>query len=248
LKHYLAALALITVLVPMQQVHAAVQFEPEKKVSYADQRAAEFENIARSILGKTYWFEPNSRVGEYSRLKFRETLPSTDKSAYDNHHAPTFRPSGKTPFTVTNVFVFKNPKEEYLGPEYYAEITFEGGKIGYLHLESSITAPFKVYRADDAFLLDLYEMVYTEDPDVIRQREEEATVAAAKKQVAAEKAWNARGGVRIGMTKKQVLASNWGEPEDINTTSTRNGTFEQWVYEDGNYLYFTNGRLTGIQN
>lgn len=54
--------------------------------------------------------------------------------------------------------------------------------------------------------------------------------------------------VRIGMTTKQVRECGWGDPDDVNQTHDRLGTREQWVYGDGNYLYFNNGRLTTIQN
>ena len=58
-----------------------------------------------------------------------------------------------------------------------------------------------------------------------------------------------KGGVRLGMTKKQVIEqTSWGKPNKVNTTTTKNGTREQWVYGGGNYLYFTNGVLTSIQN
>lgn len=53
--------------------------------------------------------------------------------------------------------------------------------------------------------------------------------------------------VKIGMTKEMARES-WGIPEDINKTTTQYGTFEQWVYGGGNYLYFDNGVLTTIQN
>lgn len=54
--------------------------------------------------------------------------------------------------------------------------------------------------------------------------------------------------VRIGMSTGQVLHnSNWGKPDDINTTINTYGKFEQWIYGGGNYLYFTNGKLTSIQ-
>lgn len=50
------------------------------------------------------------------------------------------------------------------------------------------------------------------------------------------------------MTTSQVLyESNWGKPKDINTTIDAHGKFEQWVYGLGQYLYFTNGKLTSIQ-
>lgn len=58
-----------------------------------------------------------------------------------------------------------------------------------------------------------------------------------------------KGGVQLGMTKKQVVEqTSWGKPNKINTTTNQNGSREQWVYGDGNYLYFTNGVLTSIQN
>ena len=49
------------------------------------------------------------------------------------------------------------------------------------------------------------------------------------------------------MTMKEVLASSWGEPKDKNITITENYRDEQWVYSSGNYLYFTDGILEGIQ-
>jgi len=56
-------------------------------------------------------------------------------------------------------------------------------------------------------------------------------------------------GVKIGMTKKQVLENtNWGKPKSINTTTSKYDVREQWVYEDSNYLYFLNGKLETIQN
>lgn len=54
-------------------------------------------------------------------------------------------------------------------------------------------------------------------------------------------------GAYIGMNKEQVLHSSWGKPQNVNRTITSNTISEQWVYSS-NYLYFTNGRLTGIQN
>lgn len=55
-------------------------------------------------------------------------------------------------------------------------------------------------------------------------------------------------GVSIGMTKQEVLDSSWGKPEEINTTTTKFGVNEQWVYANYNYLYFEDGILVTIQN
>ncbi|MEK3992643.1 hypothetical protein [Robertmurraya sp. FSL R5-0851] len=55
-------------------------------------------------------------------------------------------------------------------------------------------------------------------------------------------------GVKIGMTKDEVLNSSWGKPDSINTTTSAYGSSEQWVYGNGNYLYFENEVLVTIQN
>lgn len=51
----------------------------------------------------------------------------------------------------------------------------------------------------------------------------------------------------IGMARWAARESTWGKPESINTTTTQSGTLEQWVYSNGNYLYFKDGVLTTIQ-
>lgn len=75
-----------------------------------------------------------------------------------------------------------------------------------------------------------------------KEAEEEA------KRIAEEKARKKREGVRIGMTKQDVLDSSWGKPNYINKTTTKYGVHEQWVYGGGNYLYFDDGILTAIQD
>ncbi len=52
----------------------------------------------------------------------------------------------------------------------------------------------------------------------------------------------------LGMTYDEVKASLWGEPYDINRTVTQYGTHEQWVYGNGQYLYFDDGILTSFQD
>ncbi len=55
------------------------------------------------------------------------------------------------------------------------------------------------------------------------------------------------GSVNVGMSKEQVRAS-WGRPESINTTTTVQGSREQWVYGIKNYVYFDGNTCTTIQN
>ncbi|EON70335.1 hypothetical protein [Lysinibacillus sphaericus] len=64
-----------------------------------------------------------------------------------------------------------------------------------------------------------------------------------------EKIESARGkNPTLGMTYEEVEASLWGEPDDVNRTVTEYGTSEQWVYGNGQYLYFDDGILTGFQD
>lgn len=82
----------------------------------------------------------------------------------------------------------------------------------------------------------------------IREEYRLKEIERAEKYAAAEKARLAKGPVKIGMTAKQVLASSWGTPTDVNRTTTAAGTREQWVYGSKTFLYFNSGILTVIQN
>lgn len=53
---------------------------------------------------------------------------------------------------------------------------------------------------------------------------------------------------QIGMTKDEVIDSTWGKPNDINKTTTKYGTHEQWVYSGNRYLYFDGNELTSMQD
>jgi len=56
----------------------------------------------------------------------------------------------------------------------------------------------------------------------------------------------AKGLIWIDMTDKMARDS-WGPPKDINKSVGSWGVREQWVYGDGQYLYFKNGKLTSWQ-
>ena len=94
-------------------------------------------------------------------------------------------------------------------------------------------------------------------PEVESQKKKrmarEAAAQAQSEKVLAEnlklrKAERRLHGVRLGMSQQEVLDSNWGRPNQVNSTTTKHGVHEQWVYGQGNYLYFENGVLTAIQN
>lgn len=52
------------------------------------------------------------------------------------------------------------------------------------------------------------------------------------------------------MTADEVKNSTWGEPSDINKTTTKYGIREQWVYKystKNKYIYLDDGIVTAIQ-
>lgn len=54
----------------------------------------------------------------------------------------------------------------------------------------------------------------------------------------------------IGMTSEEVENSTWGKPSDINKTTNKYGTSEQWVYkfwDKHRYIYIEDGIVTAIQ-
>lgn len=54
----------------------------------------------------------------------------------------------------------------------------------------------------------------------------------------------------IGMTAAEVRSSTWGDPSDINKTTTKYGVREQWVYRSSSkakYIYLEDGLVTAIQ-
>ena len=93
--------------------------------------------------------------------------------------------------------------------------------------------------ADPEFM-KLWQQVFDAD--------DKATKARLAKQDVIDKKEAKKLGVSLGMTREQVIGSSWGRPQQVNTTTGRHGSREQWVYSSRNYLYFENGVLTTIQN
>lgn len=121
-------------------------------------------------------------------------------------------------FTVQG-FVLGGP----LGKEFFARVRLDSGMIGFI-----------------AYAPGTERIAWaTEDPI--------ATIQKSLDHMAELRAKNCTGGPEphIGMTKQEAIRS-WCYPRHINSTTTRYGTHEQWVYGD-RYLYFDNDRLTAIQ-
>jgi hypothetical protein len=52
---------------------------------------------------------------------------------------------------------------------------------------------------------------------------------------------------QIGMSEAAVLASCWGKPKSRRRVGVEGLMRDQWIYGDGRYLYFDDGRLFAIE-
>lgn len=50
----------------------------------------------------------------------------------------------------------------------------------------------------------------------------------------------------IGMTANEVHDSSWAYPNDVSKTTTAGSTTEMWVYPEGNYIHFKDGKVISI--
>lgn len=219
-------------------------------------------------LGKTFWFSPNLKMHRSLRLGFAASL-----SAEDLEPKALLFPAEAVEFKVIALekgyvpYKGDNSIKSYIS---FYKVQFTDGSFGYLKKRESYsvcsTTMGDIKKAlDSGRTIDMSsfevlakpveyssETFFLEDPAAMLKKYQterdaaNAKIAAKRKADAA--AWQARGGAKIGMTKAQALASNWGKPSKINTTIKAGLTHEQWVYGTGSYLYFENGILTTIQN
>ena len=144
-------------------------------------------------------------------------------------------------------------------------LIFENDKLGkyYSYTQDDLGRPFQETKycfwpqdkghEEERLPLYLGKFIDPEQQAYIEKKENETKqyFANQKKRMIAKygKYWGklvADGQLEIGMTK-QMCRDSWGEPENINRTSTRYGNHEQWVYSTI-YVYFDNGKISAIQD
>lgn len=176
-------------------------------------------------VGKTYWI-----VSAEGKLPFFRSAPTAA--------AESFVPQAKESFQITEMVegATQNP--------YYYKVEFETGRQGYIDV--------------DSFLEQLNLTLLTVDPDqgqkrrTARQIEEEsrreARIRAQPWPEHIKEAVLRRQAV-LGMTMREAREA-LGKPSRTTKISDANpliGTQEQWIYEGGPVLTFTNGLITRIQ-
>ena len=196
--------------------------EKPKKIDYS---------IFEAEVGKQYWIKANPKA--ISRIEFGSELGNYQIE-------DRFVVTNDLKFTVTGWKL-----NEIEVP--FLKVQFENGKNAYLPVYALWKYKRKVFDNlfDGTEYYDFREYLFRTNPDTALA---EFRKNATDKKLQAEAEYKAKGGVRIGMSKEEVLKSNWGKPQSINKTILANGTREQWVYGLKSYLYFTNDILTTIQN
>jgi hypothetical protein len=142
----------------------------------------------------------------------------------------------------------------------YENMTDEEGKtaedliLNWDKLEEEFKTSYQTQKDSISKSIDDYNAKKKAAEEAKKAEEAKQAAAAAAQKAAEEKqadiAKRKNEGVRIGMTKDEVLMSNWGKPDKINKTTNAYGVHEQWVYRSrgSGYLYFDDGILTSIQN
>jgi len=182
--------------------------------------------VYAQYVGKTYWV-----VEEPDKTPTFQTAPSPA--------APSFHPVVKESFVIN----------EIVGgtaqiPAHYYRVTFESGKQGFIPLSSftqQLNAAFVTVDPDrdaKAKLAKETEAEKKRQEWIQSQRwPEHVKQAALKKQPV------------LGMSTKEASAV-LGKPQrvvGIKYTNLLLGKQEQWTYEGGSVLTFTNGLITRIQ-
>ena len=201
-------------------------------------------------IGKNYWIKANP--GARFRIKFSSTL---DQSSILLRGTDEFVVTVDLRFKVIGV----KPNEFFS----FLEVQFENEKIAYIRANTLWkNDKYNVLKTFDGISYsDDYEYLFDVEPDTAlaawRKNKVAMEIREEDERKRAKAEYEKKGGVRIGMTKNQVLNSNWGKPASIHKQSDTsvfyvNETSELWlysgsVYSNVNILYFTNNKLTHIQ-
>ncbi len=189
---------------------------------FTEKQLAALERYA----GKTYWV-----VAWEGKLPSFSSAPSAS--------ADSFRPQAKESFRITEMVQGSGPKA------YYYKVRFDTGREGYIGI--------------DSFLEQLNLTLLTVDPDrgqkiraareVEEESKREARIRAQPWPEHIKEAVLRRQAV-LGMNMKEAREA-LGRPKTAVKVKNSNpliGEQEQWIYQSGLVLTFTNGLITRMQS
>jgi hypothetical protein len=188
-------------------------------------------------LGRHYWV----RGGTATNQVFCGTADFPARSC----DGRLFGPRDSERFTIEAV----NKTTPESREEAWYRVRFDSGRTGYLNADTLRSQMFVEMRHQDVrsdSALSMYELFFNERPEVVLARIQRRTFDRQEEAARRDQERFSRGGIRVGMTKQQVLNSGWGQPDSIHSASLGLRPREQWVYGRNN-LFFEDGVLTAVQ-
>lgn len=197
--------------------------------------------MIESLIGKEYWFD-------------FQNADSTNPCSFHMMDSPKIffpkNPIDNKPLqgTLTEIILGESVLNDPEIDRKLVLIKFTNGKTGYMRV-SDFWDELHSLDSNRENESDTFMCVYPEEPSIFWNKLKEEKKIKNDKLLQQQKLQSKKPGVKIGMTSKDVIKkTSWGKPQSINKTTNQYGVHEQWIYGDGNYLYFENGRLTSIQN
>jgi hypothetical protein len=195
-------------------------FAPALASSHLTEKQLEF---LKGYVGKTYWV-----VAHEGKMPLFFSAPSSA--------APSFHATGRESFQITEIVGISNQRPYY-------KTQFESGRQGYVSV--------------DSFLGELNLTVLTQDPDMGQKRraakenEEEkdrgSWIRAQRWPEPMKEAAIKRKAV-LGMNMKETRVALGKPTRKVRIANNQLiGDQEQWIYDNGVVLTFTNGLITRMQ-
>lgn len=155
---------------------------------------------------------------------------------------------------MTGVEHYKSPTPVGFTVEAYADgffqILLQDGTRGFVHsvwMSRDDEEEFRTEGRHCFFEKSLFEILRQQALEEARLKLSEQQSKQAQETAIRREALRASlPDVALGMTSKQVLNTNWGEPVIVNRSERAGLTQEQWLYGGGRYLVLNNGRVVSI--
>lgn len=203
-----------------------------------DKEAVETKKLD-GLVGKQFWIVPKPKAP--IRVSFYETTSQNPSITKDFHVAKE-----------TSFKVLAYQKEKY-GTNWLILIEFEDGTNAYVKTTTRFwydpakNHPFEgVLYGTYINLPEYTEVLYSAPPSEIRAKQIKKQAEQKERQQKAQAEWDARGPVTIGMTKQQVLSSNWGAPLKTETAKIGSTDRDVWTFARGRSVYFKDGVVVRI--
>ncbi|MFM0244912.1 hypothetical protein [Paraburkholderia sediminicola] len=183
-----------------------------------------------SRVGRTYWVRPNvNSTYQFVRFGNENTADSITHgiAVKDTEH-----------FTV--ILLSARPNSD--SGTY--QVRFADGTLKWMD-----DSAFKIHLYAPTVKVKVASEIFEQDPRVIVASLQGAHDANGSPYLGPEFRDAAKpSDVSFGMTEQQVLASDWGRPNNVTTEQTPTGTVDLWMYSRGNFLAFRNSRLEEVLN